>query len=376
VKSLIALGLFAPFVLLATAPVPQSIAQVAQAKAAAAAFKVEELDQLMAPIALYPDELLAQVLTAATYPLEVVMAARWVAEPKNAKLKGNALDKALQAQGWDPSIKSLVPFPSVLKLMSDRLDWARKVGDAFLAQQKDCLASVQRLRQRAMAAGKLGSTAQQKVTTEGQTIIIQPANPQIVYVPAYNPTIVYGAWPYPSYPPYYYPPPSGYAFATGMAIGFAVGVAVNNNNYWGWGRPNWQAGDININVNRWNQINANRTTIAGNTWQHNSVHREGVTYRDAATRQRYGQQHSGAQARRQYRGHQNQAARPGTLQARAPGAALAQRPAPAAFNPGSGASARAASARGQFSRRQMGAVGGRSFGGAAGGGRRGGGFRR
>src|SRR5271166_5516993 len=149
----------------------------AQAAATAApVFKMEEIDQLMAPIALYPDDLLVQILTAATYPLEIVMAARWVADPKNAALKGDALEQALQAQSWDPSVKSLVPFPDVLKMMSDHLEWTQKLGDAFLEQAQDCLASVQRLRQRAQSAGKLTSTPQQTVTTQHQAIIIAPAD--------------------------------------------------------------------------------------------------------------------------------------------------------------------------------------------------------
>ena len=141
---------------LGVAPAPQGAAQAVQS-AAAVPFKTEEIDQLMAPIALYPDELLAQMLTAATYPLEIVMAARWVADPKNAALKGDALNKALLVQAWDPSVKSLVAFPAVLKMMSDQLDWTQKLGDAFLANQQDCLASVQRLRQRSQSAGKLTS---------------------------------------------------------------------------------------------------------------------------------------------------------------------------------------------------------------------------
>jgi Protein of unknown function (DUF3300) len=194
-------------------------------------FKPEELDQILAPIALYPDELIVQILTAATYPLEIVMAARWVADPKNTALKGDALAKALEGQSWDASVKSLVPFPSVLKMMSEKLDWTQKLGDAFLSQEADCLASVQSLRRKAAAAGTLKSTPQQKVTvapraapaaapaqglpgppagepitmapvTEDQTISIAPADPQTVYVPSYNPATAYGSWPYPSYPPY------------------------------------------------------------------------------------------------------------------------------------------------------------------------------
>jgi hypothetical protein len=193
-------------------------------------FKPEELDQILAPIALYPDELIAQILTAATYPLEIVMAARWVADPKNAALKGDALTQALEGQSWDASVKSLVPFPSILKMMSDKLDWTQKLGDAFLEQEQDCLASVQNLRRKAQAAGTLKSTPQQTVTvqpreaaaptlpgpppgepitvasvTENQTIAINPANPQEVYVPYYDPATAYGAWPYSAYPPTPFP---------------------------------------------------------------------------------------------------------------------------------------------------------------------------
>jgi hypothetical protein len=295
------------------------------------AFKPEELDQLLAPIALYPDELIVQILTAATYPLEIVMAARWAADPKNAVLKGDALAQALEGQSWDASVKSLVPFPSVLKMMSDKLDWTQKLGDAFLSQEADCLASVQSLRRKAAAAGTLKSTPQQNVTvapraapglpgppagepitmapvTEDQTISIAPADPQVVYVPSYDPGTAYGAWPYPSYPPYAFPPPVGYGVAAGLATGlaFGAGVAVAGS-LWGWGRPNWGGGSVNINTNQFNSIN--RTAITGNTWQHNAVHRQGVAYRDAATRQRFGgQTAAGAAARRDYRGFEGRGA--------------------------------------------------------------------
>jgi hypothetical protein len=295
-------------------------------------FKPEELDQILAPIALYPDELIVQILTAATYPLEIVMAARWVADPKNAALKGDALAKALEGQSWDASVKSLVPFPSVLKMMSEKLDWTQKLGDAFLSQEADCLASVQSLRRKAAAAGTLKSTPQQKVTvapraapaaapaqglpgppagepitmapvTEDQTISIAPADPQTVYVPSYNPATAYGSWPYPSYPPYSFPPPAGYGYplATGLATGlaFGAGVAVVGS-LWGWGSANWGGGNVNINTNQFNSIN--RTSISGNTWQHNAAHRQGVAYRDGATRQRYGRETAGAAGRRDYRG--------------------------------------------------------------------------
>jgi hypothetical protein len=289
----------------------------------APAFKAEELQQLLAPIALYPDELIAQILTAATYPLEIVMAARWIADPKNAALKGDSLAQALEGQSWDASVKSLVPFPSVLKMMSDKLDWTQKLGDAFLSQEQDCLAAVQRLRRKSQASGTLKSTPQQKVTvqprappaptatapittapvTEDQTISIDPVDPQVVYVPSYDPATAYGTWPYTDYPPYAFPPPTGYGLAAGLATGlaFGAGVAVTSS-LWGWGRPNWGDGNVTINANQFNRINANRNVIAGNTWQHNPVHRQGVAYRDASTGQRFGRATAGAAARRDYRG--------------------------------------------------------------------------
>jgi hypothetical protein len=312
---------------------PQPAAAQQPDQATASLFKPEELDQILAPIALYPDELIVQILTAATYPLEIVMAARWIADPKNAALKGDALVKALEGQSWDASVKSLVPFPSVLKMMSDKLDWTQKLGDAFLSQEADCLASVQSLRRKAAAAGTLKSTPQQKVTvapraaaapaglpgppvgepitmapvTEDQTISIAPADPQVVYVPSYNPATAYGTWPYPSYPPYAFPPPVGYGLATGLATGlaFGAGVAIAGS-LWGWGSPNWGGGSVNINTNQFNSIN--RTAISGNTWQHNAAHRQGVAYRDATTRQRYGRQTAGAAARRDYRGFEGSGA--------------------------------------------------------------------
>ena len=185
-------------------------------------FKAEELEQLLAPIALYPDSLLTQMLMASTYPLEIVQADRWAKQNKGKK--GDALAKALEAQPWDPSVKSLVNFPDVLDMMSQKLDWTQKLGDAFLAQQKDVMATVQKLRTKAQASGNLKTTKEQVVKVEKEIIIIEPASPQVVYVPAYNPTVVYGTWAYPAYPPYpVYPP--GYT-ATTAAFSFAAGVAV------------------------------------------------------------------------------------------------------------------------------------------------------
>lgn len=305
----------------ATAPSP--IATAPATGSAAPVFKPEELDQILAPIALYPDDLLAQVLMASTYPLEIVQADRWAKDPKNKDLKGDTLANALQNQTWDPSVKSLVPFPSVLDMMSQQLDWTQKLGDAVLAQQKDVMASVQRLRQKAQAADQLQTNDKQVVTTQpptesggSQTIIIQPANPQVVYVPTYNPTVVYGGWPYPSYPPYYYPPNPlyypGQAFFSGMA--FAAGAAVVGS-LWGWGNCNWGGGNVNVNVNNWNNINRNnirngRATqlgANGGQWRHDPRHRGGVAYRDAGTRQQYlGNRGNPSINSRDFRGYGNQ----------------------------------------------------------------------
>ncbi len=284
----------------------------------------EEIEQLVAPIALYPDALVAQILMASTYPLEVVSAARWVTA--NPNVKGEALEAAMQQQPWDPSVKALAALPQVLNMMNDKLDMTQKLGDAFLAQQKDVLDAVQRLRARAQAAGNLKSGNEQVVSTEQQgstTIIkIEPASPQVVYVPTYNPTVIYGAWPYPAYPPYYYYPP-GYVAGTAL-FSFAVGVAVGNAM---WGHCNWRGGNVNINVNRYNSFN--RTTINNVNWQHNVNHRRNVPYNNPVAAQRYGQLSPSqqAQARQAYRGYSGQAPTPSQqqrVQQRTPGQAQQQ----------------------------------------------------
>jgi hypothetical protein len=270
-------------------------------------FSMEQLDALTAPIALYPDTLLAQVLIASTYPAEVAQAAQWAQQ--NSTLQGAALDSALQQQPWDASVKALVGVPTVLQQMNSKLDWTQQLGDAFLAQQGDVMDSVQRLRERAQAAGNLMTTEQQRVVTQGQTIVIEQANPQVIYVPSYNPTVVFGGWPYPSYPPYFWPTPPGYAFARGLAwgTGFAIGASVWNNAVWD-NRFDWGSRNVNVNVNRNNFTNINNNRINNVTnnrsnWQHNATNRRGANYRDTATRERYGRTNSAAvDARRQSRG--------------------------------------------------------------------------
>jgi hypothetical protein len=285
----------------ATAPPPQG-APAASGQQQAKTFTQQDLDELVAPIALYPDALLAQVLMAATYPLEIVEAARW--QKQNASLKDKALDDALQQQSWDPSVKSLTAVPQVLTMMNEKLDWTTKLGDAFLAQQEDILKTAQELRKKADAAGNLKSSKEMTVSkaTENnvQVIKIESPQPETVYVPTYNPATVYGAWPYPAPPPYYYYPP-GYAYGAGLAFatGVVVGAAI-------WGNCNWGGNNVNVNVNKYN--NFNKTNISNGNWNHNVDHRKGAAYRDGATAQKYnrGGDARSAQSREQFRGRADQ----------------------------------------------------------------------
>ena len=277
-------------------------------------FKAEELDQMLAPIALYPDSLLAQVLMAATYPADVVEAAKW--SKANPDQQGDAAVNAVADQPWDPSVKSLVAFPQVLALMSAKPDDVQRLGDAFLAQPSQVMDRVQFLRKKAQEAGNLKTNEQQTVSTQadsGQSvIIIEPAQPQTVYVPVYQPTVVYGAWWYPAYPPYYWAPPPYYypggAFVAGVVWGAAI-VGIHNGL---WGGCNWTHGhgSVNINVNRYNNINVNNrinNVNSGNTnWKHNAANRKGVPYRDDKTRQKYDRKIAGAENRADYRGRDPQ----------------------------------------------------------------------
>lgn len=373
-------------------------------------FKPEELEQMLAPVALYPDALLAQVLMASTYPLEIVQADRWVKQPEHKDLKGEQLAQALEKESWDPSVKSLAPFPQILHMMSGELDWTQRLGDAVLAQRKDVMEAAQRLRKRAEEAGTLATTEQQQVIVQEQTVAIKPADPEKVYVPVYNSSVVYGSWPYPAYPPPYYPPPPAYApvgnaFMSGL--GFAAGVAVVGS-IWGWGDCDWGGDDINVNYNKYNSINrtnieAGRATrlasSGGASWQFQPAHRRGVAYRDPVSRQAYQRATVGTAAERQrYRGYgdaQARAERPARATAQGPRLdnrrvdgrgdrqqTLARR-SPAAFSSmPSGRTAAAQSARGQASRaasasRSAPAAGARAApprpsvgGGGGGGGRR------
>jgi hypothetical protein len=275
----------------------------APADQAAGKLPADQLDSLVAPIALYPDPMLSQVLIASTYPLEVIQLKQWL--DQNKSLKDKALADAVEKQHWDPSIQSLAGLPEVVKLLSENIKWTTDLGNAFLAQQDDVMTAVQRMRQKAQSNGNLKSSEQQKVevkTVESkQVIVIQQASPEVVYVPSYNPTVVYGAPVY-AYPPIAYPPP-GY-YAAGMAISFGVGVAMGA--FWGGGgwccNSSWNGGNNNININNNNNFvrNSNRQNVGngnrastrpagGNSsWQHNPQHRGGAPYGDRGTANKFG----------------------------------------------------------------------------------------
>ena len=240
-------------------------AQTSAPPAAPSPLKPEQLDQLVAPIALFPDPLLSEVLIASTDPLEVVQADRWLTAHKD--LQGDKLKAAAEKEDWDKSVKSLIATPDVLRMMSSKLDWTEKLGDAVLAQEPDVMDAIQRLRTKADANNKLTSTKEQTVTKkqdQGKDIIvIEPTDPNTIYVPYYDPAVVYGAWSYPEYPPYYFPAP-GYIgaglIATGLAFGAGYAVArwATGAYFWG-GGVNW--GGNNLLVNR--PVNVNR---AGDAW--------------------------------------------------------------------------------------------------------------
>ena len=296
--------------------------QTASAPAAdPAKFSQEELDQMLASIALYPDSLLSQILMASTYPLEIVEADRWT--QANAELTGDALTAALEAEDWDPSVKSLCNFPDILKSLSDNLDWTTKIGDAFIADQKAVMDTVQNLRAKAKEAGNLETTDEMAVITEpapaGSTntevIVIESSDPEVVYVPSYDSTVVYGSWWYPSYPPptYYYPP----GWVAGSMISFGAGLAIGAAWGYAWGDCDWGGGDVDIDIDRNTNINTNidRSKAKAEfeqrggrdgqgSFNHDPSHRKGVEYRDKASADKFGgtSRADAVQARDSYRG--------------------------------------------------------------------------
>jgi hypothetical protein len=275
----------------------------------------ERLDSLVAPIALYPDPLLAQVLAASTYPLEIVALENWLA--KNPGLQGEALAGAVAQQPWDPSVQAMAAFPDVVKNMTENIQWTTDLGNAFLAQESGVMDAVQRMRARAQNNGTLQSTPQQVVDTrmvDNRPIVtIEQADPQVVYVPSYDPTVVYGA------APAYYPYPyyeSSYPSWTGAALGFGTGIALGafwGSGGWGW-RPGWGWGRGDIDINRNNNFVRNSNFYRGansNVWRHNAAHRGSVAYGNRATAARYGGTFAGAGAANRAAGARQQLNRQG-----------------------------------------------------------------
>jgi hypothetical protein len=401
--------------LLAQVTDPATATTAAQPTAAQSApapengFSTEQLEQLVAPIALYPDALLTQILMASTYPLEIVEAERWIRNQPD--LKGDALEQALLEKNWDPSVESLTALPSVLKQMSENLDWTQDLGDAFLAQQNDLMDAAQRMRGKAYEAGNLETSEQQTVTQqEDKIIIIESASPEVIYVPTYSPTVVYGpGWGYPHwyYPSYYYPYPPGSGLLA-FGVGVAVGGAIWGGARWGWGHT-----DINIDIDRHNEFNrntnnnfdrnrananqGNRGQGGKSTWQHDASHRKGVNYGSSDVAKKYGASSgSNRVSNNQARGHSaaaasnragigaqtgnRAAAYPKTSAAAANRSSNSASRSPSTANRGSNSSAlsgsrspstdRMSSSRGASSR------GTASFGGSRGGASRGGGGRR
>ena len=258
-----------------------------------------QLEQLLAPIALYSDPLVAQILMAATYPLEVVEADRWLQDPQNAALQGDQLASALAQQPWDPSVKSLVPFPQILKMMDSNLQWTEQLGDAFLAEQPAMMDAVQQLRRRALDSGALQSTPQQTVSQQDQEIIIEPAETQTVFVPYYDPLLVFGPWPYPDYPPFAFPMPYGYGYEADL-ISFGIGIAIVAP-LWGWDHWDWHHHRIDIDDNRYGRLNNGHPPPYSGQWHHDPDHRHGIPYRSPETRARFGS--AAEQSRFRYRGY-------------------------------------------------------------------------
>ncbi|EPI2800714.1 DUF3300 domain-containing protein [Citrobacter koseri] len=315
-------------------PAPVAVQPTAAAEPEAkAAFTAAQIDQWVAPIALYPDSLLSQVLMAATYPANVVQAVQWSHD--NPTLQGDAAIQAVSGQPWDPSVKSLVAFPQLMALMGENPTWVQNLGDAFLAQPQDVMDAVQRLRLLAQQTGSLKSTPQQTVSstpkqstaatqataaanvqsTTPTVIKIEPADPQVVYVPNYNPATVYGAWPNTAYPPVYLPPPPGQQFADSFVKGFgySLGVATtyalfssidwdddhhhhdddhhhhDDNDHHGGNGYQHNGDNININVNNFNHITGQNLKGQTMAWQHNPAYRNGLPYQNNAVSQRFHQ---------------------------------------------------------------------------------------
>jgi hypothetical protein len=266
------------------------------------AFTQAELDQMLAPIALYPDELLSQILMAASYPLEVVEAARW--SNANPGPKGDAAVQAVADQDWDPSVKSLVAFPQVLQTMDQKLEWTRRLGDAFLAQQAQVMDTIQNLRRKADQAGNLRSNAQVEVQQDGESIEIEPGNPEVVYVPYYDPGVVYGPWWWPEYPPVFWGPWAGYGWYGGFAWGVGIGVGVDFfYGYWDWPHHNVYVHDHRHWFPPHDGDGHGPPGRGPYPWRHDPGHRSGVPYRNSSLDRQFGRGGTRGDGQREFRGH-------------------------------------------------------------------------
>ena len=238
------------------------------AKPGAQQYTRQQIDQLVAPIALYPDQLLSQVLMAATYPDQVVQAAQWVQDPSHANLKDDELAQALEPLPWDPSVKALAPFPQILAMMSEHIEWTEALGVAFATQQREVMARVQALRHLAMKSGRLSKVKHLKLQEEGQAIVITEAEPGRIFVPVYNPTVVYGEWPDREYPPVFIPPAQGFVSET-IEPGLEVSVAYTAvRPLWGWSRVDWRDQRITVDRTEYTRITRNVEVGPGDTWRH------------------------------------------------------------------------------------------------------------
>jgi hypothetical protein len=254
-------------------------------------FRQEALDQMLAPIALYPDSLLSQILMASTYPLEVVHAARW--SRSHPQLTGEDAVRAAEPMDWDPSVKSLAAFPNILAMMDEHIEWTEQLGEAFLLQAPQVMDTVQTLRRRAAAAGHLQSDEQMRVDRHGEHILIAPASPHVVYVPYYDPRVVYGSWWWPAYPPFYWGPPPGYYVRAVWSPYFSWGHGIVISTGFFFGTFDWHRRHVTV-VHVHRHVPASRQRAGFVTeprrvvWRHDPGHRRGASYRQPALREAFG----------------------------------------------------------------------------------------
>jgi hypothetical protein len=274
----------------AAAAAPYSVAQ--------GAYTEEDLDQMLAPVALYPDELLSQVLMAATYPLEVVQAARW--SRAHPEAQGEDAVAAVDGEDWDPSVKSLTAFPNVLGMMSEQLDWTQRLGEAFLAQETDVTRSVQKLRRAAYDEGNLASSDEMVVSRDGTDIALDSPSPESMYVPYYDPRQVYGTWWWPNAAPVYWAPWPGY-YVGGYGFAWSVPIVVGSNFFFG--DFDWRRHHVRLNDTRpfyFHGRNHRPIAVRNHEWRHDPHHRRDVPYRNPLVRRDFANPSAG-NARREER---------------------------------------------------------------------------